>query len=295
MSPAATPTTRFVHANGIRFEVDVMGQSDRLALCLHGFPENRYSWRHQLPLLAELGYEAWAPDLRGYGGTDKPTQVRDYAIDVLVEDVAALIDASGKKSVTILAHDWGGVVAWEFMARRLRPVERFVPMNIPHPRAMAKHLRRPFGKQIRRSWYVFLFQLPWLPEWFLSRHDYRAIGGAFASMAVDKSRFPKEVLDHYAKEAKRPGALFGMLAYYRAAFRHPSSARQLPIQPPTMLVWGEEDTALGRELAIDSMRYLENGILRWVPRCSHWVQQEAPERVNTLLRAFLGDAPVPEL
>jgi pimeloyl-ACP methyl ester carboxylesterase len=289
------PASRFVNANGIRFEVDVMGKGDRLALCLHGFPENRYSWRHQLPLLAELGYEAWAPDLRGYGGTDKPASVRDYRMDVLVEDVAGLIDAAGKKSVTLLAHDWGGMVAWNFMGRRVRPVERFVAMNIPHPLAFQKALRRPFGPQLRRSWYVLLFQLPWVPEWFLSKNDYRAIGGAFASMAVDKARFPSEVLDHYAQQAARPGALNGMLAYYRAGLRYPSKARLLTIEPPAMLVWGEDDTALGRETAEGSMRYLANGTLRWVPRCSHWVQQEAPERVNTLLRAFLTGQQVPTL
>lgn len=288
-------SVRAVHANGIRFEVEVTGQSDRLALCLHGFPENRFSWRHQVPLLAELGYEVWVPDLRGYGGTDKPASVRDYRIDVLVEDVAGLIDAAGKKSVTLLAHDWGGAVAWEFVSRRLRPIERFIPMNMPHPRSLAKALRNPFGPQFRRSWYIFLFQLPWVPEWYLARNDHHAIAAAFRAMAVDKERFPRDVLEHYVREAARPGAIQGMLAYYRAALRHPSTARPQPIEMPTLLVWGEEDTALGKELAEDSLRYLTNGTLRWVPRCSHWVQQEAPERVNTLLRAFLTGQPVPEV
>lgn len=285
--------SRFVNANGIRFEVHTQGKSDKLALCLHGFPENWYSWRHQMPLLEELGYEVWAPDLRGYGGSDKPEDVRDYRMSVLCNDVAGLIDAAGKKSVTLLAHDWGGAVAWEFMSQKLRPVDRFVAMNIPHPRALARHLRRPFGPQLRKSWYIFLFQLPGVPEWYLARHDYRAVGAAFKSMAVDKSRFPPEVLAHYAKEAARPGALHGMLAYYRAAVRYPERPQgNGRIDAKSMIVWGEEDTALGRETAEDSMKYLTNGTLRWVPRCSHWVQQEAPERVNDLLRAFLTDQDV---
>lgn len=294
------PTSRFVDANGIRFEVHTLAPdgppSDKLALCLHGFPENWWSWRYQMPLLRDLGYEVWCPDLRGYGGSDKPRDVRDYRMDVLVQDVAGLIDAAGKKSVTLIAHDWGGAIAWEFMSRKLRPVDRFVAMNIPHPRAFAKHLRKPFGPQLRRSWYIFLFQLPGVPEWFLSRNGYRAIGGAFASMAVDRSRFPAEVLDRYQREAARPGAINGMLAYYRAAIRY----RGLPegdgrIDARSMIVWGTEDTALGRETAEDSMKYLADGTLRWVPRCSHWVQQEAPERVNELLEAFLTDREIPVL
>jgi pimeloyl-ACP methyl ester carboxylesterase len=287
-------SSRFVDANGIRFEVHTAGSSDKLALCLHGFPENWYSWRFQIPLLVELGYEVWAPDLRGYGGTDKPRDVSEYRMDVLVQDVAGLIDAAGKKSVTVLAHDWGGAVAWEFMSRKLRPVDRFVAMNIPHPRAFARHLRKPFGPQLRRSWYILLFQLPRIPEWFLARHGYEAIGGAFSSMAVDKSRFPPEVLDHYKREAARPGAIHGMLAYYRAAIRH----RAMPpgdgkIDAKSMIIWGEADTALGKETAEDSMPYLRYGTLRWIPNCSHWVQQEAPEKVNELLKAFLTDQEVP--
>jgi pimeloyl-ACP methyl ester carboxylesterase len=129
----------------------------------------------------------------------------------------------------------------------------------------------------------------------LARNDHHAIAAAFRAMAVDKERFPREVLEHYVREAARPGAIQGMLAYYRAALRHPSTVRPQPIETPTLLVWGEEDTALGKELAEDSLRYLTNGTLRWVPRCSHWVQQEAPERVNTLLRAFLTGQPVPEV
>src|SRR6478735_11197361 len=97
-----------ISANGFNFAVDEAGRGDRLALCLHGFPESRFSWRYQLPLLAELGYRAWAPDLRGYGETEpKPRDVQAYLIDRLMEDVAALIDASGAKSVTLIGHDWG--------------------------------------------------------------------------------------------------------------------------------------------------------------------------------------------
>ena len=153
-------STRFVHANGLRFEVTECGEGDRLALCLHGFPESPYSWRYQMKLLADLGYRVWAPSLRGYGKTERPSRVSDYKMDVLVEDIGALIDAANAKEVVLLAHDWGGAIAWEFMLRKTRPIDRFVIMNIPHPKRFAQALRKPLGPQLRRSWYIFLFQLP---------------------------------------------------------------------------------------------------------------------------------------
>ncbi len=130
--------TIFVAANGLRFEVDVCGHGDRLALCLHGFPEAAFSWRYQLPLLAGLGYRVWAPNGRGYGQTTRPPNVDDYRTDRLVADVAGLIDASGARSVTLIGHDWGAAVAWFFATDRVRALERLVIMNVPHPALFAR-------------------------------------------------------------------------------------------------------------------------------------------------------------
>ena len=119
--------TTTIETNGFRFAVDEAGEGDHLALCLHGFPESRYSWRYQLPMLAEMGYRVWAPDMRGYGETEpKPRAVADYCIDRLMEDVAALIDASGAKKVTLIGHDWGAGLAWTFATNKVRPLERLV-------------------------------------------------------------------------------------------------------------------------------------------------------------------------
>lgn len=284
-----------VTTNGIRLRVRVAGSptSKKLALCLHGFPENSYSWRYQMKLLADLGYRVWAPDLRGYGKSDKPRRVADYRMDELVHDVAGLIDAAKCDEVVLLAHDWGGVVAWNFVLRRLRKVDRFVVMNIPHPRRMAQALAKP-GPQLKRSWYIFLFQLPFIPERYLSREGYRAIAGAFRSMAVDKSRFPPEVLRVYTEAAAEPGALFGMLAYYRAALRYRVKTKFPRLATPTLMIWGEEDTALGKELTDRTDELVEDLTLRFIPRVSHWVQQEAPETVNAMVAAWLTGKPVPE-
>ncbi len=278
-----------VQANGLRFAVRTAGQGDKLALCLHGFPEAWFSWRHQMPLLAELGYRVWAPDLRGYGDSDRPGRTRDYAVDRLVDDVAGLIDASGSKDVTLIAHDWGGHLAWELAAQRIRPLSRLVLMNIGHPAVMNRAIRTS-PAQIRRSWYIFAFQIPWLAERWLAANDHEAIAQAFAGMAIDKSRFPGELLDLYRERAARPGAVRAMLSYYRAALRNPSRRKRSRIEVPTLLVWGEEDRALGIELAEGSREHVRDFTLERIPRCSHWVQQEQPERVNEILRRWLTTA-----
>lgn len=283
-------TTRTVEANGFRFAVDQAGEGDHLALCLHGFPESRFSWRHQLPLLAEMGYRAWAPDLRGYGETEpKPKAVSAYLIDRLMEDVAALIDASGAKKVTLIGHDWGAGLAWTFAANAVRPLERLVIMNVPHPGVMSAQLSRGNWAQLRRSWYMFFFQIPGLPELMMTADRARATRRAFYDMAKDKTHFTPDVLDRYASDALRPGAMTGMINWYRAAFRLGGKLRgPWPvIQPPTLIVWGEEDAALGVELLDGTEAYVRDLTIRRLPGVSHWVQQEAPEKVNAILREWL--------
>ncbi len=282
-------TTRTVEANGFRFAVDEAGEGDHLALCLHGFPESRFSWRYQLPLLAELGYRAWAPDLRGYGETEpKPKDVPAYLIDRLMEDVAALIDASGARTVTLIGHDWGAGLAWTFAANAPRPLRQLVIMNVPHPAVMAARLRRSWA-QLKKSWYMFFFQLPGLPEWGAIRNDGEAIREAFRGMAVDKTNFTPDVLDRYARDAQRPGAITGMINWYRAAFRLQGKlAGPWPIiETPTLIIWGEEDAALGVELLDGTDAYVRDLTIERLPGVSHWVQQEAPEKVNPILKAWL--------
>lgn len=286
-----------IEANGLRFYVATAGEGERLALCLHGFPECWFSWRYQLPLLARLGYRAWAPDLRGYGDTERPSRREDYALERLLDDVAGLIDAAGARSTVLLAHDWGGVIAWYFAMRRVRPLERLVIMNLPHPALMERTLRT--WRQLARSWYVLFFQLPRLPEALLRARGCRAIGDAFRNMAVDKDRFPDEVLQVYRNNAARPGALTAMLNYYRALVRGGGAARQRAlgypvIETPTLMIWGERDSALGKETTYGTKAFVRDFTLRYLPDVSHWVQQEAPEVVNGMLEAWLRGQPVPQ-
>ncbi len=284
-------TTRRIDARGLHFSVDECGVGDKLALCLHGFPESKHSWRYQLPALANLGYRAWAPDLRGYGQTlPRPKGVANYAIDELVADVGALIDASGAKETVLLAHDWGALIAWAFASRNTRPLSRLVIMNVPHPKIFSEVVAKS-GDQRKRSRYVAFFQLPWIPEAVLTANGARAVKRAFYDMAVDKSRFPEDVLQHYADNARIPGAMTAMLNYYRAAFRGRAAMQEGPwpvIETPTLIVWGEEDSALGLELLPGHERFVRDLTIERLPGVSHWVQQEAPEKVNAILKDWLS-------
>jgi pimeloyl-ACP methyl ester carboxylesterase len=282
-------TTRFVEANGLRFEVTECGKGDRLALCLHGFPECAFSWRYQMPVLAQLGYRVWAPNLRGYGRSSRPGRVADYHVDHLVADVEGLIRAADARETLLIGHDWGGGVAWMTALADRCPLAGLVVINCPHPTLFAQGLYR--WPQIRRSWYVFAFQVPLLPEFLLRRHEARAIAGTFLDMAVDRSRFPEDVLDVYRRQALEPGALTAMLNYYRANRRvlhEPRPDLERPVTTPTLLIWGEADTALGKELTVGTDRLVSDLTVHYLPGVSHWAQQEAPEIVNDTIVRWLG-------
>jgi pimeloyl-ACP methyl ester carboxylesterase len=290
-----------VPANGISFEIATMGAGDRLALCLHGFPEHAISWRHQMPLLAKLGYRVWAPNLRGYGGTDSPPEISAYRTPTLVEDVASLIKASGAKETLLMAHDWGAALAWMLAMRQPELISRLVIMNVPHPACFARELRKPH--QLLKSWYMFFFQIPALPEFLLGRDNARPIGDMFRRGTRNPSRFPDDVIKVYRDNAMRPGGLTAMLNWYRAFFQrkkrvprpepHPT-AEQFPIiKTPTLFLWGDADIALDFRTTQGTENYVSNLTFRVFPGISHWIQQEAPEAVNAMLEAWLSGARVP--
>lgn len=290
-SPESGIRVRFVEANGQRFELAECGSGDRLALCLHGFPELNFSWRHQMPLLAARGWRVWAPNLRGYGASSKPDGVDSYRIDRLLEDVAALIDLSGAREVMLVAHDWGAIIAWMFAIRQVRPLERLVIMNVPHPKCAEREIRH--WHQLRRSWYIFFFQIPGLPERLLAANGAEAVKKAFLSSAANKERFPADVLQLYADAALRPGALTAMLNYYRALLRSPDmrDVGDGMVHVPTLMIWGEEDVALHIRCTDGTDQWVPALELHRLPGISHWVQQDAPEQVNDILADWL-DRPV---
>lgn len=288
----------FVQANGLKFEVAMCGQGESLAICLHGFPEHALCWRDQLPVLAQLGYRAWAPNQRGYGNSSRPQKVSDYSIDKLIADVAGLIDASGAKRTILIGHDWGAIVAWAFAALQVRPLDALIIMNVPHPACYFSRLFR--SSQFFKSWYIYFFQLPWLPEWLLTRRKSRAVSGMVLRSSSNRQNFPRDLLDVFQQNAQSPGAVTAMLNWYRAAFRRGLRRggrvrRDFPlIHTRTLMIWGEEDAALDKSTTYDTGRYVTDLTLRYLPGVSHWVQQDATEAVNQMMTCFLTGKPVPE-
>ncbi|WP_428392906.1 alpha/beta fold hydrolase [Lichenicoccus sp.] len=274
--------TIFIEANDQRFDILEEGSGEKLALCLHGFPEHAISWRAQMPLLASLGYRVWAVNQRGYGNSSRPRGIASYALRHLLDDAAALIDASGATSVTLIGHDWGAMVAWCFAALRRRPLQRLVIMNVPHPLCFRAALKR--WRQQRKSWYITFFQIPRLPELFLSANDGASIRRMFAGLSL-----PPDVLAIYTNQITAPGAATAMLNWYRAMRLPGPRPAELgqTIEVPTLVIWGERDVALDLICLDGTDRYVRDLTVRRLPGVSHWVQQDAPEQVNALLQDWL--------
>ena len=272
-------------ANGLDFACDVAGEGDDVALCLHGFPESRFSWRFQLPFLAAQGWRAVAPDLRGYGQSSQPVGKAAYHIDHLVDDVVGMFEALKPRRKLLVAHDWGAVIAWVVAMRRAVDLDGLIIMNVPHPTVFGDLISHYRPQQLK-SWYVAFFQIPWLPEFLLRQNRAQGIAKAFLNMAIDKGAFPPHVLEEYRKNALIPGALTAMINYYRANLKILEETSP-PIDVPTLMLWGEEDTALDIKLTEGYGPHVKDFTLVRFPNVSHWVQQEAPVPVNTAMLEWL--------
>ncbi|GAB4547651.1 MAG: alpha/beta fold hydrolase [Pleurocapsa sp.] len=277
----------FIDTNGIKLRYVSQGKG-KLMLMLHGFPEFWYSWRHQITEFAS-DYHVVAVDLRGYNDSDKPQNLEAYQISELVADVKGVINGLGYEDCILLGHDWGGAIAWYFADAYPNMVEKLIVLNIPHPAKFIAGLKTP--QQLLKSWYIFFFQLPWLPEFLLQLNNCQAIATAFQEMAIDETAFSPKDLNAYREAAAKPGALTAMLNYYRCIFASlfNSDRQQWKIlDVPTLTIWGENDAALGKELTYGTEAYVQNWQIKYIPHCSHWVQQEQPASVNRYIREFLS-------
>lgn len=257
-----------------------------LVVLLHGFPEFWWSWREQLRGLSDAGCWVVAPDMRGYNESDKPEGVRAYEVERLAADVSGLIKALGREKAYVVGHDWGAVVAWTFAQEHQEQLERLAILNVPHPLAMMKGLRRP--AQVKRSWYVFFFQLPRLPELVLSRNDF-----LFARKTFGADGFDRETIEHYIDALRVPGVATSAINYYRAALRRVASGRtprMKTIERPVLVIWGDRDRFLGKEMAEPPKRFVPNARVVHIPSATHWVQNDAPEEVNRLLIELMKPA-----
>lgn len=280
--------TDFIDTNGVRLNVIQAGPIDGpLVVLLHGFPEFSYSWRRQISYLASAGFRVWAPDQRGYNLSDKPPGIAAYTLDELAADVLGLIDAAGEQQASVIGHDWGGAVAWWLAAKYPDRLAKLAVLNVPHGAIMRKYLRQNLA-QLRRSWYIFFFQLPWLPEALSRLGNWR-----FPIMALKNSRpgtFSDDDLDQYRRAFAQPAAYRSMIHWYRAMMQKPVKAPASgPIRVPTLLIWGVSDKFFEREMAQPSIDRCLDGRLIFIEEATHWVQHEHPDRINELIGCFLNE------
>ena len=280
----------YIETNGTCLHVVQAGPKSGIpVILLHGFPEFWYGWRKQIPALAEAGCRVIVPDQRGYNLSDKPKDVKSYHVSSLVEDILGLISALEYDKVNLVGHDWGAGVAWTLANKYPERLHRLGIMNVPHPAVMRRFLLRDF-EQMRRSWYVFLFQLPWLPETGLKQNDWRGLIRSLRNTSKPNS-FTEEDILKYKEAWSQPGALTAMINWYRALVQQMPKLPDDPhIQVRTLMMWGMKDFALSHRMARPSMDFVNDGNLILFPEATHWLHLDAAEEVNHYLIDFLLDS-----
>ena len=268
-----------VHANGLRFNVVVEGDGPAVLL-LHGFPDTARLWRNQVPALAGAGHRAVAPDLRGYGASDKPDGVESYSIINVLADLEGILDRLDIPEAHVVGHDWGAATAWAFASVYPARTKSLTALSVGHPVAFAS----PSYEQLARSWYMFMFQFEGVAEEWLSRNDWEFLRTWLAGQAD---------VDRQIEDLSRPGALTAALNWYRANIPPRtwiSDPPALPpIQAPTLGVWSTRDIALTERQMTESERFVD-GTWRYerIENVGHWIPLEAADTLNELLLDFLS-------
>jgi len=293
---------KYVKVNGVRLHYVTAGKGP-LILFLHGFPEFWYEWKNQL---ADFGkdHQAVAPDMRGYNLSDKPTELDQYKMVQLVEDLRAFADhlSHGKKFV-LVAHDWGGAVAWSFAIAHPDYLSKLVIVNAPHPGVFAKLLASDPAQQ-KASQYMLMFRGD-NAEKTLSANNYAGLVAAVLGAGLKSGAFTETDKEEYIKAWSQPGALTGGLNYYRANHvgppapakdgdAKPASTGNFAIDPtaltvkvPTLVIWGEKDTALLTQNLDGLDQFVPQLTIKRIPEGTHWVIHEKPAEVNADIREFI--------
>ena len=279
-------TVTFYNAS-IKLHAVAAGPPDGpVVLLLHGFPEFWYSWRKQIAPLAAAGFRVIVPDQRGYNLSSKPSGVKSYAITELVSDIIAIADQLGQRKIFLAGHDWGAAVAWSVALLHPQRISKLVILNVPHPSIMRRYLSKN-RRQMRKSWYIFFFQIPFLPEFLFSAGHFR-MGVRSLVGSSRPGTFSEEDLAQYRAAWSQPGALTSMVNWYRALFRYRVPFPDRNVHVPTRILWGVRDAFLIPEMAQDSLRYCPEGELYTFAGASHWLQHEEPERISQSLIDFFS-------
>jgi pimeloyl-ACP methyl ester carboxylesterase len=276
-----------VLVNGVSLHIVEAGAGP-LVVLLHGFPENWNAWRRQIPFLVKSGFRVVTPDLRGYNRSDKPLGVSAYRLDILSTDISKLIIALGEKTATLVGHDWGGVIAWSVACTYPEQITQLVVINAPHPERYIELLWRT--RQFFKSWYVFFFQWPWVPEKIIGWNRFNRVRNVLMNDTLLPNTFDSERIEAYISALSMPGALTAAINYYRAGVRYGFSLihrMSRVIDCPTLILWGEKDRYLDIRL-LDGLKTKVPHL--WVeryPDATHWLIAEHPDRVNHAILQFL--------
>ncbi|HYH84292.1 MAG TPA: alpha/beta hydrolase [Pyrinomonadaceae bacterium] len=283
----------YAQVGDVRLHYVERGEGERLVVLLHGFPEFWYSWRHQLASLGER-FRVVAVDLRGYNLSDKPARVEDYRTSRLVDDVTGLIRHLGAREAAVVGHDWGAAVAWAVAQHYPDYVWKLAALQVPPPAVWAKNFTL---KQLLMSWYMFFFQLPSLPEWFIRRDDFAAVEKMLRTGAR-AGTFSDDDIEIYKSAMREPGALTAAINYYRAnlggrlkqIFKKGEYTKQERIRVPTLFIYGERDVAIAPETVRNVAAYVDAPYreVRFAEG-GHWIQQEYSEEVSATLSSFLEE------
>src|SRR5829696_8605248 len=271
---------RRIRGDGVELSVVDEGAGPPVLL-LHGFPDTADLWRAQIPVLVDAGMRVIAPDLRGFGASERPGEVREYRVGRSVADMAAVLDALGVERARVVGHDWGAGVAWALAAFQPDRVERLVAMSVGHPNAA----RERTIESRQKAWYGLLFQFEEVAEELLARDDW-ALFREWARGDGDTER----AIERFASD---PAALTAALSWYRASMHPRNELRQrdpvASVQVPVLGMWSAGDAYLTERQMVRSEAWC-SGEWRYqrIEDASHWLQLDQPERVNALLLEFLG-------
>jgi pimeloyl-ACP methyl ester carboxylesterase len=277
-------SSEYREVNGVRLHVVTAGdEDDPLVVLLHGFPEFWYGWHRSIAPLVDAGYRVLVPDQRGYNRSEAPDGVRAYRITELSRDIAELIESEDRESAHVVGHDWGAGVAWDLALRRPAYLDHLGIVNVPHPTVFQETLTSN-PRQLAKSWYMFYFQLPRIPEWVQAQVDYKQFVDSLRN--AKPGTFSEADIERYRAVWDR--GLTGMINWYRALFRYREDPPRERVEAPTLVIWGERDEYLLAEMAEKSIQYCDDGRLERVSEGTHWVHHEYAEEVTDHLLEHLG-------
>ena len=291
--------SKYADVNGISLHYLMSGKG-KLLMFVHGFPEFSGEWENQLNEFSK-DYQVVAPDMRGYNLSSKPQNVKDYRVENLIEDLRALAEHLGHKSFVLVAHDWGGAVAWSFAISLPGWLEKLIIINAPHPAVFARELLKN-PNQKKASAYMLAFRSPGAEE-ILSENNYADLLDALTSEGTSRWRMPEETRRKYVEAWSQAGALTGGLNYYRVSQLYPPRSKEdeerikgildLPrkmfeVKVPTLVIWGELDHALLDGNLNGLEEYVNDLTIKRIPNATHWVVHEQPDLVNSTIREFIG-------